>query len=73
VGFQEGTTTAQADTGPTITNTPTIDGLPALVDLPSGRLIHATAGVRSTGEGKYDHCGVATALANLIIPRVRNQ
>ena len=88
VGFQDGVTTADVDTGPSITNTPTkIDGLPAvqslnvdtvvscdvLVDLPSGRLVHATAGVLSAGEGKYDPCQVANELANLIIPRVKDQ
>jgi hypothetical protein len=88
VGFQQTATTAQADTGPAITNTPTtIDGLPAvqqlntdtvvscqlLVDLPSGRMVHALVGVRTAGEGKYDHCRVATDLANLIVPRVRDQ
>ena len=88
VGFQEGTTTAQVDTGPGITNTPTtIDGLPAvqqletdtvitcdvLVDLPSGRMLHATAAVLSAGEGKYDPCQVATQLADLIVPRVKDQ
>ncbi|MBB4907212.1 DUF3558 domain-containing protein [Actinophytocola algeriensis] len=88
VGFQEGVTTANVDTGPSITNTPTeIDGLPAvqslntdtvvscdvLVDLPSGRLVHATAGVLSAGEGKYDPCEVANQMANLIIPRVKDQ
>lgn len=85
VGFQEGVTTAGVDTGPSITNTPIkIDGLPAvrslntdtvvtcdvLVDLPSGRLVHATAVILSAGEGKYDPCEVATALAELVIPRV---
>ena len=88
VGFQEGPTTANADTGPGITNTPTrIDGLPAvqslqtdtfvaceiLVDLPSGKLFTSTAGVLSAGEGKYDPCQVATELSNLIIPRVKDQ
>jgi hypothetical protein len=88
VGWQEGTSTAQADTGPGITNTPTaIDGLPAvqsvstnavviceiLVDLPSGKMFAASATVLSAGEGKYDQCQVATQLANLIIPRVKDQ
>lgn len=88
VGWQKGTSTAQADTGPTITNTPTtIDGLPAvqqvqndvilicefLVDLPSGKLFAASASVRSAGEGKYEPCQVANQLANLIIPRVKDQ
>lgn len=88
VGFQEGPTTADVDTGPGITNTPMkIDGLPAvqslntdtvvtcdiLVDLPSGRLVHTTVGVRTAGEGKYDHCQVAKQFANLIIPRVKDQ
>lgn len=88
VGFQEGAKAADADTGPGITNTPiTVDGLPAvqslntdtvvtcdiLVDLPSGRLVHATAAVRSAGEGKYDQCEVANQLAELIVPRVKNQ
>jgi len=87
IGFQ-GTTTAQADTGPHITNTPTtIDGLPAvrslsddavmiceiLVDLPSGRLFASSAAGLSRGEGKYDPCDLATRLSNLIIPRVRDQ
>ena len=88
VGFQQGAKAANADTGPGITNTPiTIDGLPAvqslntntvvscdiLVDLPSGRLVHTTAGVLSAGEGKYDPCQVANQLANLVIPRVKDQ
>ena len=88
VGFQTGTSTANADTGPGITNTPTtIDGLPAvqalstdtivvcemLVDLPSGKMVSAGATVLSAGEGKYDPCQVANKLANLIIPRVKDQ
>lgn len=88
VGYQDGTSTAEADTGPGITNTPTtIDGLPAvqslstdtvviceiLVDLPSGKMVAASATVLSAGEGKYDQCQVANQLANLIIPRVKDQ
>lgn len=88
VGFQEGGAYASVDTGPTITNTPTtIDGLPGvqslntdisttcdiLVDLPSGRLVHTTVAVRTAGEGQFDHCQVANQLANLIIPRVKDQ
>ena len=89
VGWQNGTSTAQADTGPDITNTPTtVDGLPAvqsvqttptvvicemLVDLPSGKMYGASAAVLSAGEGRYDPCQVVTQLSNLIIPRVRNQ
>lgn len=88
VGFQEGTSTAQADTGPDITNTPTtVDGLPAvlakstdtvvtcqmLVDLPNGWMYAGSVSVRSAGEGLYDPCDVATKLANLIIPRVKDQ
>lgn len=88
VGFQEGTSTAQADTGPDITNTPTtVDGLTAvlakstdtvvicemLVDLPSGRMYAGSVTVRSAGEGLYEPCDVATQLANLIIPRVKDQ
>lgn len=88
VGYQTGTSTAQADTGPGITNTPTtIDGLPAvqslstdtvviceiLVDLPSGKMVAASATVLSAGEGEYDQCQVANQLANLIIPRVKDQ
>jgi hypothetical protein len=88
VGFQENTTTAQANTGPNITNTPTtVDGLTAvlaktndtvvicqmLVDLPSGRMYAGSVSVRSAGEGQYDPCQVATDLANLIIPRVKDQ
>lgn len=88
VGFQENTTTAQANTGPNITNTPTtVDGLTAvlakstdtvvicqmLVDLPSGKMYAGAVSVRSAGEGQYDPCEVATQLANLIIPRVKDQ
>lgn len=88
VGWQQGPTSAQADTGPGITNTPmTIDGLPAvqslqtktiaicemLVDLPSGKLFGAAVSVRSAGEGLYDPCQVVTELSNLIIPRVKDQ
>lgn len=88
VGFQDGTSTAQAPTGPSITNTPTkIDGLPAvqslntdpvvicqvMVDLPSGKMFTSSARTRSSGEGKYDPCQVANELANLVIPRVKDQ
>lgn len=88
VGFQNGMTTATAETGPGITNTPTtVDGLPAvqqlstdpiaicqfMVDLPSGKLFSAGASVRSAGEGKYDPCQVASQLANLTVPRVKDQ
>lgn len=88
VGFQEGMTTANAKTGPGITNTPTtVDGLTAvqqlstdpiaicqvMVDLPSGRLFSVAASVRSAGEGKYDPCQVASQLANLTVPRVKDQ
>jgi hypothetical protein len=89
VGWQDGTTTAQADTGPGITNTPmTVDGLPAvqslqtkstvvicemLVDLPSGKMYGAAVSVRSAGEGQYDPCQVVGELSNLIIPRVKDQ
>lgn len=88
VGFQDGHKSSSADTGPGITNTSIkIDGLTAvqslntdtvvscdiLVDLPSGKLVHTTVGVRSAGEGKYDHCEVARQFANLIIPRVKDQ
>lgn len=88
IGFQDGHKSADVDTGPHITNTPIkIDGLTAvqslntdtvvscdiLVDLPSGKLVHTTVGVRTAGEGKYDHCEVANKLANLIIPRVKDQ
>jgi hypothetical protein len=88
VGFQTGTSTAQADTGPSITNTPTsVDGLPAvqalntdtvvicevLVDLPSGKMVATSVTVLSAGEGKYDPCQVANQFANLVIPRVKDQ
>ncbi len=88
VGFQDGLTTANVDTGPGITNTPTsIDSLPAvqslqndvvvicevLVELPSGKLFTSSATVLSAGEGRYDPCQVANQLANLIIPRVKDQ
>jgi hypothetical protein len=88
VGFQNGMTTANAETGPGITNTPTtVDSLPAvqqlstnpiaicqvMVELPSGKLFSAGASVRSAGEGQYDPCQVATQLTNLIIPRVKDQ
>lgn len=88
VGFQDGMTTAQVPTGPTIKNTPTTsDGLPAvqslntdtvvicqvMVDLPSGKMFTSSARARSAGEGKYDPCEVATKLSNLIIPRVKDQ
>jgi hypothetical protein len=88
VGFQNGMTTANVETGPGITNTPTtVDGLTAvqhlstdpvaicqvLVDLPSGRLFSVGASVRSAGEGKYDPCQVATQLSNLTVPRVKDQ
>ena len=88
VGFQEGLTTANADKGRGITNTPVkIDGLPAvqslqtdtfllcevLIELPSGKLFTSSASVLSAGEGKYDPCDVAVKLANLVVPRVRDQ
>jgi hypothetical protein len=88
VGFQEGPTTADADTGPGITNTSIkVDGLTAvqslqtgtfvvceiLVDLPSGRLFTSSAAILTAGEGKYDPCEVANRLANLVVPRVRDQ
>jgi hypothetical protein len=88
IGFQERTSTANADTGPGITNTPTtIDGLPAvkslqtdtieicevIVDLPSGRMFTSSMSVLTSGEGKYDTCTVAMELSNLVIPRVRDQ
>jgi len=88
VGWQANTSTANVQTGPGITNTPTtIDGLPAvrnlstdpiticqyLVDLPSGKLFAASVAVLTRGEGKYDPCEVASRLTNLIVPRVRNQ
>jgi hypothetical protein len=88
VGFQEGLTTADAETGPGITLTPTtIDGLKAvqqlktdpiaicqvMVELPSGKLFSTSGAVRSAGEGLYDPCQVAGQLANLIIPRVKDQ
>jgi len=88
VGFQDGLTTANAETGPGITITPTtIDGLKAvqqlktnpvaicqvMVELPSGKLFSSSGAVRSAGEGQYDPCQVATQLANLIIPRVKDQ
>ena len=88
VGFQEGMTTADAETGTGITLTPTtIDGLKAvqqlktdpiaicqvMVELPSGKLFSSSAAVRSAGEGLYDPCQVATQLSNLIIPRVKDQ
>jgi uncharacterized protein DUF3558 len=88
VGFQENTTTAQANTGPDITNTPTtVDGLTAvlakstdtivvcqmLVDLPNGWMYAGSVSVRSAGEGQYDPCQVATQLANLVVPRVKDQ
>lgn len=88
VGFQDGITTEDVQSGPGVTNTPTtIDGLPAvqslqtdpttmcqvLVDLPSGKLFSSAARVRSAGEGKYEPCHVATELAELVIPRAKDQ
>jgi uncharacterized protein DUF3558 len=88
IGFQTGVTTANAESGPGITLTPTtIEGLKALqqlktdpiaicqvmVELPSGKLFSSSAAVRSAGEGQYDPCQVANQLANLIIPRVKDQ
>jgi hypothetical protein len=88
VGYQDGLTTANVRTGDGVTNTPTkIDELTAvlslqtqpselcqvLVDLPSGKLLSSSVAILSAGEGKYDACQVATDLANLIIPRVKDQ
>jgi hypothetical protein len=88
IGAQDGMTTANAETGPSVTNTPTtIDGLTAvqslktepivicqvLVDLPSGKLFTSAVSVLSAGEGRFDACQVATQLSNLIIPRVKDQ
>ncbi|HEX6358964.1 DUF3558 domain-containing protein [Actinophytocola sp.] len=87
VGYQPGLTSANVATGPGVTNTPTtIDGLTGvqsreadppgcqvLVDLPSGKLLGVSAGPLSAGEGKYEACDLANQLANLIIPRVKDQ
>ena len=87
VGYQQGPTSANAQTGPGITNTPaTIDGLTGvqsresdppgcqvLIDLPSGILFSVSAGPLSRGEGKYEPCELATDLANIVVPRVKDQ
>jgi hypothetical protein len=87
VGYQQGPTSADVTKGPGITNTPTtIDGLTAvqsreadppgcqvLVDLPSGVLLSVGAGPLSAGEGKYEPCELANDLANIVVPRVKDQ
>lgn len=87
VGYQTGLTSANAATGPGVTNTPTsVDGLSGvqsreadppgcqvLIDLPSGKLLGVSAGPLSAGEGKYEPCELATELATLVVPRVKDQ
>ena len=74
--------------GPGVTNTPvTVDGLAAtqsletepivtcqvLIDMPDGNLLGTSAGALTGGEGKYDPCTLATRMANLIVPRVKDK
>jgi uncharacterized protein DUF3558 len=88
VGVQPGRKSHGGNKGPAITNTPvTVDGLPAtlshqtkpvvlcqvLIDLPGGNLFSAGAGPQSKGEGKYDSCVLAKQMAELIVPRVKDQ
>jgi hypothetical protein len=87
IGVQPGGKSANAPTGPGITNTPVdVDGLTGvqslatdpilmcqlLVDLPSGNLISVGAAPLSAGEGKYEPCDVANQMADLVVPRVKD-
>ncbi|MGH3762850.1 DUF3558 domain-containing protein [Actinophytocola sp.] len=88
VGVQPGARAGDGNTGPGIVNTPiTIDGLPAvqslekepvvtcqvLADLPGGNLLGTSAGTLTRGEGKYDACTLAKQMAEIIVPRVKDQ
>lgn len=88
VGVQPGLKTTSVRSGPGITNTPTaIDGLTAvqsketdpivicqvLIDLPGGNLFGTSAALLTGGAGKYDPCTLATEMANIIVPRVKDQ
>lgn len=88
IGFQPGGTSANAPTGAGVTNTPAdVDGQTAvlssatepilmcqlLVDLPDGGLISVGAAPLSSGEGKYEPCDVAKQMADLVVPRVKDQ
>jgi hypothetical protein len=88
VGVQPGAKSNGGNKGPGITNTPiTVAGLPAtrsletepivtcqvLIDLPGDNLFSTSAGNLSRGEGKYDPCTLATQMAELIVPRVKDQ
>lgn len=43
------------------------------MDADTGPGITSSAAILTDGEGKYDPCEVANRLANLVIPRVRDQ
>jgi hypothetical protein len=88
VGVQTDRKSHGGTKGPGITNKPvTVDGLPAtlshqtkpvelcqvLIDLPGSNLFSAGAGPQSKGEGKYDSCALAEQMADLIVPRVKDQ
>lgn len=88
VGVQPGLKSNGGNKGPGITNTPiTVAGLPAtqsletkpivtcqvLIDLPDDNLFSTSAGTLSRGEGKYDPCTLAKQMADLIVPRVKDQ
>lgn len=74
--------------GPNITNTPTtVAGLSAvlskevdvvescqlIVDVTDRSVLSFLAGVHDSGKGRYETCDVATKLANIVIPKVKQQ
>lgn len=88
IGVQPGVKSNGGKKGPGVTNTPvTVDGLAAtqsletepivtcqvLIDMPDGNLLGTSAGALTGGEGKYDPCTLATRMANLIVPRVKDK
>lgn len=88
VGFQKGVQSTNARTGPGITNTPTsVAGLTAmqsretdpivicqvLVDVTPDSIVSGAVSIRSSGEGKYEPCDVASRLVNIIIPKVQQR
>jgi hypothetical protein len=87
VGVQPGLTTKSAPAGPGITNKPTtVQGLHAvesrqtdpivtcqlLVDLPGGNLFGTSAALLTGGEGKYEPCTLASEMADIVVPRVKD-
>lgn len=88
VGVQPGAQAGGGNTGPGVENTPiTVDGMPAvqsletepvvtcqvLIDLPHGNLLGTSAGTLTRGEGEYEPCTLAKQMAEIIVPRVKDQ